>query len=43
MQETRNTFDALDWKCHVKRPLTYSGYSGCFCLGLFGGGASTEI
>jgi hypothetical protein len=34
MQETRSTFDALDWKCHVKRPLTYSG---CCCLGLFGG------
>lgn len=40
MQETRNTFDALDWKCHVKRPLRYSGYC---CLGLFGGGGSTEI
>lgn len=40
MQETRNTFDALDWKCHVKRPLTYSGYC---CLGLFGSGARTEM
>jgi hypothetical protein len=40
MQETRNTFDALEWKCPAKRPLTYSG--DC-CFGLFGCGANTEI